>query len=109
MRLRKFANLSQGENVQTGDHENEFENDPYHDLMLRSLRLAPRRKRQRPSLLRLQQRGTSRYTYSAYTGPSLTPCTLQPVIAPTRPAQTPGYTELDPTTDLHMTGTPQAN
>ena len=26
---------------------------------------------------------------------------------PTRPAQTPNYTELDPTTGLHMTGTPQ--
>src|SRR5512136_732751 len=36
-----------------------------------------------------------------------TPCSLTPIIAPTRPAQTPGYTELDPSTGLHMTGTPQ--
>ena len=40
-------------------------------------------------------------------GASLTPCNLTPVIVPTRPAQTPNYTELDPTTGLHMTGTPQ--
>jgi len=40
-------------------------------------------------------------------GTSPTPCNLMPVIVPTRPAQTPNYTELDPTTGLHMTGTPQ--
>jgi DMSO/TMAO reductase YedYZ molybdopterin-dependent catalytic subunit len=34
-------------------------------------------------------------------------CNPQPVVAPTRPAQTPGYAQLDPTTGLHMTGTPQ--
>jgi DMSO/TMAO reductase YedYZ molybdopterin-dependent catalytic subunit len=34
-------------------------------------------------------------------------CDLSPLIAPTRPAETPGYTELDETTGLHMTGTPQ--
>jgi DMSO/TMAO reductase YedYZ molybdopterin-dependent catalytic subunit len=34
-------------------------------------------------------------------------CILQPIIVPTRPAQTPGYAELDPSTGLHMTGTPQ--
>jgi len=28
------------------------------------------------------------------------------MVAPTRPADTPGYTELDPATGLHMTGTP---
>ena len=39
--------------------------------------------------------------------PNPASCSLQPVIAPTRPAQTPGYTELDPSTGLHMTGTPQ--
>jgi DMSO/TMAO reductase YedYZ molybdopterin-dependent catalytic subunit len=27
-------------------------------------------------------------------------------VAPTRPADTPGYTQLDPATGLHMTGTP---
>jgi DMSO/TMAO reductase YedYZ molybdopterin-dependent catalytic subunit len=35
-----------------------------------------------------------------------TPCVLDPLVAPTRPAEMPGYTELDPTTGLHMTGTP---
>lgn len=34
-------------------------------------------------------------------------CALSPVIVPTRPATTPGYTELDRSTGLHMTGTPQ--
>ena len=34
-------------------------------------------------------------------------CVLLPVVVPTRPAYTPGYTEPDPTTNLHMTGTPQ--
>ena len=38
---------------------------------------------------------------------SLTPCNLTLVIVPTRPAQTPNYTQLDPSTGLHMTGTPQ--
>jgi DMSO/TMAO reductase YedYZ molybdopterin-dependent catalytic subunit len=28
-----------------------------------------------------------------------------PVVVPTRPAETPGYTELDPSTGLHVTGT----
>ncbi|MBN1640099.1 MAG: molybdopterin-dependent oxidoreductase [Anaerolineae bacterium] len=35
-----------------------------------------------------------------------TPCVLAPIAVPTRPAETPGYVELDPTTGLHMTGTP---
>jgi DMSO/TMAO reductase YedYZ molybdopterin-dependent catalytic subunit len=39
--------------------------------------------------------------------PSLSPCVLEPVVVPTRPAETPGYTQLDPTTGLHMTGTAQ--
>ena len=39
--------------------------------------------------------------------PNPASCILQPVIAPTRPARTPGYTQLDPSTGLHMTGTPQ--
>jgi DMSO/TMAO reductase YedYZ molybdopterin-dependent catalytic subunit len=34
-------------------------------------------------------------------------CVLSPVIVPTRPATTPGYAQLDPSTGLHMTGTPQ--
>jgi DMSO/TMAO reductase YedYZ molybdopterin-dependent catalytic subunit len=33
-----------------------------------------------------------------------TPCTLSPVVVPTPPAEVPRYTELDPTTGLHMTG-----
>jgi DMSO/TMAO reductase YedYZ molybdopterin-dependent catalytic subunit len=37
--------------------------------------------------------------------PSPTPCELEPVMAPTRAPETPGYAELDPTTGLHMTGT----
>jgi DMSO/TMAO reductase YedYZ molybdopterin-dependent catalytic subunit len=35
---------------------------------------------------------------------SANPCGLPPVVAPT-PAPDPGYTQLDPTTGLHMTGT----
>ena len=34
-------------------------------------------------------------------------CQLTPPVAPTLPAEIPGYTELDPTTNLHMTGTYQ--
>jgi DMSO/TMAO reductase YedYZ molybdopterin-dependent catalytic subunit len=33
-----------------------------------------------------------------------TPCNVPTVIAPTAPAEIPGYTELDPATGLHMTG-----
>ena len=33
-----------------------------------------------------------------------TACVLAPVIAPTRPAETPGYAQLDETTGLHITG-----
>jgi len=36
-----------------------------------------------------------------------TPCSLARIIAPTEPATIPGYTELDKTTNLHMTGTVQ--
>jgi DMSO/TMAO reductase YedYZ molybdopterin-dependent catalytic subunit len=39
--------------------------------------------------------------------PNPASCVLSPVVVPTRPATTPGYTELDPSTGLHMTGTPQ--
>jgi hypothetical protein len=39
--------------------------------------------------------------------PTPTLCVLEPVVAPTPPAYTPGYAQLDPTTGLHMTGTPQ--
>jgi DMSO/TMAO reductase YedYZ molybdopterin-dependent catalytic subunit len=35
-----------------------------------------------------------------------TQCKLTPVVMPTRPATVPGYTEQDPVTGLHMTGTP---
>ncbi len=37
--------------------------------------------------------------------PVPTPCSPQPIIVPTPPAEIPGYTELDPATGLHMTGT----
>jgi len=33
-------------------------------------------------------------------------CELPPVVAPTAPAEVPRYVELDPATNLHMTGTP---
>ena len=39
--------------------------------------------------------------------PNPASCVLSPIIVPTRPATTPGYTELDPSAGLHMTGTPQ--
>jgi DMSO/TMAO reductase YedYZ molybdopterin-dependent catalytic subunit len=38
---------------------------------------------------------------------ALSPCVLEPVVAPTPPAETPGYTQLDPDTGLHVTGTAQ--
>jgi DMSO/TMAO reductase YedYZ molybdopterin-dependent catalytic subunit len=37
--------------------------------------------------------------------PTIEPCELPPVAVPTPPAEIPGYTELDPATGLHMTGT----
>ncbi len=37
---------------------------------------------------------------------SPTPCKLSPLVAPTRPANEPGYTQLDTATGLHMTGHP---
>jgi hypothetical protein len=43
-------------------------------------------------------------------GPGLGPDAvgaMPPVIQPTWPQWIPGYTELDPDTGLHMTGTPQ--
>ena len=40
--------------------------------------------------------------------PSPTPCALDPIVVPTRAPETPGYTELDETTGLHMTGTAKA-
>lgn len=43
----------------------------------------------------------------ASTGPALAAqCQLSPVVMPTRPATVPRYTEQDPVTGLHMTGTP---
>lgn len=33
------------------------------------------------------------------------PCVLPPIVVPTPPAVIPGYTELDPATGLHVTGT----
>lgn len=35
-----------------------------------------------------------------------TPCNPAPIQVPTLPPEVPGYAELDPTTGLHMTGTP---
>lgn len=35
------------------------------------------------------------------------PCVLTPVVAPTPPAEVPGYTELDESSGLHVTGTYQ--
>jgi DMSO/TMAO reductase YedYZ molybdopterin-dependent catalytic subunit len=32
---------------------------------------------------------------------------LEPIVVPTLPAKIPGYTEVDPATGLHMTGTPK--
>jgi DMSO/TMAO reductase YedYZ molybdopterin-dependent catalytic subunit len=32
---------------------------------------------------------------------------LEPIVVPTLPAEIPGYTEVDPATGLHVTGTPQ--
>ena len=40
-------------------------------------------------------------------GPDSTACKLTPVINPTKPAIIPGYTQLDESTGLHMTGTVQ--
>lgn len=34
-------------------------------------------------------------------------CQVPPIVVPTQPAVIPGYTELDPSTGLHMTGTVQ--
>ena len=34
-----------------------------------------------------------------------TPCAPAPILVPTPPAEVPGYTELDPATGLHVTGT----
>src|SRR5208283_3723715 len=37
----------------------------------------------------------------------LSSCTLRPLVVPPTPSKIPGYTELDPTTGLHVTGTLQ--
>ena len=37
--------------------------------------------------------------------PAPTPCGPEPIAVPTPPAEIPGYTELDPATGLHVTGT----
>ena len=39
--------------------------------------------------------------------PASSTSTLEPIVVPTLPAETPSYTEVDPATGLHMTGTPQ--
>ena len=38
---------------------------------------------------------------------TMSPCTLSPIVVPTLPEKIPGYTELDPETQLHVTGTAQ--
>jgi len=35
------------------------------------------------------------------------PCTLEPIVVPTLPAEIPGYTQKDPATGLHVTGKAQ--
>lgn len=47
--------------------------------------------------------GTPASTTTTTTG---VPVSLEPIVVPTLPAVIPGYTELDPATGLHMTGTP---
>jgi DMSO/TMAO reductase YedYZ molybdopterin-dependent catalytic subunit len=49
--------------------------------------------------------GTSQPPTATSPAPSPTPCVLEPIAIPTPPAEIPGYTELDPTTGLHVTGT----
>lgn len=44
---------------------------------------------------------------SAPTAFTQSPCTLSPIVVPTLPDKIPGYTELDPETQLHVTGTAQ--
>lgn len=44
---------------------------------------------------------------SGVTSTTTTTMALEPIVVPTLPAEIPGYTELDPATGLHMTGTPQ--
>jgi DMSO/TMAO reductase YedYZ molybdopterin-dependent catalytic subunit len=39
--------------------------------------------------------------------PAPLPGDLEPIVVPTLPDKIPGYTELDPATGLHMTGTPK--
>ena len=54
--------------------------------------------------------GVAISTATSGTTPSTaTPTTgeLEPIVVPTLPATIPGYTEVDPATGLHMTGTPQ--
>jgi DMSO/TMAO reductase YedYZ molybdopterin-dependent catalytic subunit len=54
--------------------------------------------------------GGATATTTATTGTPQTTTTtegaLEPIVVPTMPAVIPGYTELDPATGLHMTGTP---
>ena len=55
---------------------------------------------------------TSQTVRSQETSPQATiipaPCSLPPIAVPTLPDKIPGYTELDPDTQLHVTGTAQA-
>lgn len=42
----------------------------------------------------------------AASAPPSVPCDLPPLVVPTVPAEVPGYVQLDPNTNLHMTGDP---
>ena len=49
---------------------------------------------------------SSPVTTAATTTTTLAAGDLEPIVVPTLPAKIPGYTEVDPATGLHMTGTP---
>ena len=49
---------------------------------------------------------TTATTVAATSTTTLAPVHLEPVVPPTLPDKIPGYTEVDPATGLHVTGTP---
>jgi DMSO/TMAO reductase YedYZ molybdopterin-dependent catalytic subunit len=49
---------------------------------------------------------TTATTGTPGTTTTVTTVDLEPIVVPTMPAEIPGYTEVDPATGLHMTGTP---
>jgi len=50
--------------------------------------------------------GSDGFTSTSTSVASAPECTPPPITTPTLPEQIPGYTELDPATGLHVTGTP---